>query len=71
MTVDENGRRRRISLAHADRRKAEFQRAQKERELRMGLVEPESMKLSDFTADSLTRTGVRSVKAPVKSTLPL
>jgi integrase len=55
--VDENRHRRRISLAHADKRKAEFQRAQKERELRMGFVEPQSMKLSDFTADSLTRTG--------------
>lgn len=55
--VDENGLRHRISLGHGDRRKAEFQRAQKERELRMGIVEPESMKLSVFTADSLTRTG--------------
>ena len=53
----ENGFRHRDSLGHADRRKAESQRAQKERELRIGLVAPRSMRLSDFTADSLTRTG--------------
>ena len=55
--LDENGKRRRISLGHADRRKAERQRAQKERELRMGVVVQESMKLSDFLEDSLNRTG--------------
>lgn len=55
--VDENGQRHRISLGHADRRKAELQRAQKERELRMGIIGPKSMKLSDFAADSLERTG--------------
>ena len=55
--VDERDQRHRISLGHADGRKAEFQRVQKERELRMGLVQPESMRLSDFAVDSLTRTG--------------
>ncbi len=55
--VDENGLRHRVSLGHADSRKAELERAQKERELRMGFVEPQSMKLSEFTDDSLTRTG--------------
>ncbi len=55
--VDENGQRHRVSLGHTDRRKAELQRAQKERELRMGLIGPQSMKLSDFATDSLTRTG--------------
>jgi len=55
--VDEKGFRHRISLAHSDARKAELARAQKERELRMGLVQPQSMKLSDFIADSLIRTG--------------
>jgi len=55
--IDENGKRRRISLGHADRRKAERQRAQTERELRMGVLAPASMKLSDFLEDSLTRTG--------------
>lgn len=55
--VDEDGKRRRISLGHADRRKAKLQRTQKERELRMSVVAPMSMRLSDFAADSLTRTG--------------
>ena len=55
--VEENGKRRQISLGHADRKKAERQRAQKEREVRMGVVELESMRLSDFLEDSLSRTG--------------
>lgn len=55
--VDEDGKRHRPSLGHADRRKAERQKAQKERELRMGIVAPESMRLSDFLEDSLIRTG--------------
>jgi integrase len=55
--VDENGNRRRISLGHADRRKAESQMKQTERELRMGVLAPVSMKLSDFLEDSLNRTG--------------
>ena len=55
--VDENGKRKRISLGHADKRKAERQRSQKERELRMGVVVPESMRLSEFVEDSLLRTG--------------
>jgi integrase len=54
---DEEGKRRRISLGHADKRKAERQRAQKERELKMGIVNPTSMKLSEFVKDSLIRTG--------------
>lgn len=55
--VDEDGKRKRVSLGHADKRKAERQKAQKERELRMGVVAVESMRLSDFLADSLSRTG--------------
>jgi len=55
--VDEDGKRRRPSLGHADSRKAERQRVQKERELRMGVGAPESMKLSDFMKDSLAITG--------------
>ena len=54
---DEDGKRRRISLGHADRRKAKRQQAEKERELRMGIVAPESMRLSVFVMDSLARTG--------------
>jgi integrase len=54
---DEGGRRKRVSLGHADRQKAKRQQAQKERELRMGIAEPQSMKLSDFVTDSLAKTG--------------
>jgi integrase len=55
--TDEQGKRRQKSLVHADRRKAERQRAKLERKLIMGVVEPCSMKLRDFVEDSLTRTG--------------
>ena len=55
--IDADGKRQRPSLHHADRRKAEKQRARKERELRMGVTSPGSMRLSDFAADSLARTG--------------
>jgi integrase len=54
---DEGGRRRRLSLGHADRQRAKRQQAQKERELRMGIPEPQSRKLSDFVTDSLAKTG--------------
>lgn len=54
--VDEQGKRRQVSLGHADKRKAERQRKEKELELRMGIVGPEVMKLSQFLEDSLTRT---------------
>ena len=57
--LDAQGKRRRISLRHADRRRGERQKAQKERELRMDIVAPESMKLSEFVKDSLMRTGSR------------
>ena len=53
---DESGKRKRISLGHADKRKAEKQRLQKERELRMGIVEPSRMKLSELLEDYLQRT---------------
>jgi len=55
--TDDHGRRRQKSLGHADTRKAERQRAQLERELRIGVVEPASMRLSKFLEDSLIRTG--------------
>jgi integrase len=54
---DENGNRKRVSLGHADRQKAKRQQAQKERELRLGITEPPSLKLSSFVTDSLTKTG--------------
>jgi len=53
----EDGKRRCESLGHTDQRKAKRQRAQKEKELRMGYVEPGAMKLRDFAEDSLARTG--------------
>jgi len=51
----DHGKRRRISLGHSDRRKAEKQRADKERQLRMGI--PQSMRMNEFLEDSLNRTG--------------
>ena len=54
--IDQHGKRRQKSLGHTDARKAERQRAQFEQGLRMGIVEPGSMKLSEFLEDSLTRT---------------
>ena len=53
----EDGKRKWETLGHADRRKAEKQRAQKEKELRMGYIEPDSMRIRDFMEDSLARTG--------------
>jgi integrase len=54
--VDEDGKRKRISLGHADHRKAEQQRAQKQRELTMGCIGAERIRLSELLADSLERT---------------
>ena len=51
---DEQGKIRYESLGHASDRKAQRQRSQKERELRMGVAEPVSMKLSEFLEDGLT-----------------
>lgn len=53
---DEYGKQRCESLGHSNLRKAEQQRAQRERELQMGSF-PSSMKLKDFLEDSLERTG--------------
>jgi integrase len=55
--TDECGKRRWDTLGHSDRRKAEKQRALKEKELRMGYIQPDSMNLRDFLKDSLARTG--------------
>ena len=41
----EDGKRKCESLGHTDMRKAERQRAQKEKELQMGYIEPSTMKL--------------------------
>ena len=55
--IDKNDKRRRISLGHSDKRRAEQQKKQKERELKMGVISPASMRLSEFFEDSLIRTG--------------
>jgi integrase len=54
--VDHDGRRRQISLGHADKRQAERQRQEKELELRVNILGPVSMRLTDFFRDSLART---------------
>jgi len=54
---DENGKRKCESPGHTNLRKAEQQRAQKEKELQMGYFEPGSMRLKDFMEDSLAKTG--------------
>lgn len=53
---DESGKERWHSLGHTDARKAEQTRIRKERELRLGIVEPNSMRLSEFLDDFLMRT---------------
>jgi integrase len=53
----EDGKRKCESLGHTNSRKAESRRAHKEKELRMGYVEPGSVRLRDFTNDSLLKTG--------------
>lgn len=53
----EDGKRKCETLGHTNLRKAERQRDQKEKELRMGYIEPGSMRLKDFMEDSLTKTG--------------
>ena len=57
LRYSENGKRQFKTLGHSNLRKAEKQRAEKEKELRMGYVEPDSMTLREFMKDSLTRTG--------------
>ena len=52
---DDKGKIRYESLGHPSDRKAQRQRTQKERELRMGVTEPISMKLSEFLEDSIER----------------
>jgi len=54
--TDEHSKRRQKSLGHTDACKAERQRAQLERELRMGVAEQNLMRLADFLEDSLLRT---------------
>ena len=53
---DENNKRKQKSLGHANKRKAERQRAAFERELRMGIMDPCSMNLSTFIENCIDRT---------------
>ena len=48
---DKDGRRKQKALGHADKRRAEKQRAQLARELRMDTVEAGSMRLTKFLED--------------------
>lgn len=61
--TNEQRKRRQKSLEHTDARKAERQRSQFQHELRMGVVEPNSMKLSEFFKDSSHRIRGRLEKA--------
>ncbi|MHC4132467.1 MAG: tyrosine-type recombinase/integrase [Planctomycetota bacterium] len=55
--TDLEGKQRCPSLGHCDKRKAEKQRAKKEKELRMRFCQAGSIRLKDFLVDSLKRTG--------------
>ncbi len=66
--VDAGGKRRQISLGHADKRQAERQRHEKELELRVNVADPVSMKLTDFFRDSLARTKGQVRATPLKET---
>jgi hypothetical protein len=65
---DQGGRRRQISLGHANKRRAERQRYEKELELRMNVAEPISMRLTDFFQDSLMRTNGQVRTTTLKET---
>ncbi len=55
--TDLEGKRRCISLSHADSKKAEKQRNKLEKDLRMKFCMPGSVRLKDFVENSLRRTG--------------
>jgi integrase len=55
--VDPNGKRQRKSPGHRDEKKAKAEKAKLEKQLNMGVVAPESMRLSEFVAQSLKKTG--------------
>ena len=65
---DQSGKRRQISLGHANKRRAERQRYEKELELRMNVAEPISMRLTDFFQDSLMRTNGQVRATTLKET---
>ena len=53
---------------HADHRKAKRQREQKEKEVQTGYIASGSMRLRDFTKDSLSRTGDQIRKSTQRKT---
>lgn len=55
--VDPNGRRQRRSLGHADQKRAAIEKARLEKQLGLGVVAPDSMRMSVFVAESLKKTG--------------
>ena len=61
--IDDTGKRKRQSLGHSDKRKAERQRARKQQELAMGIKQPSSQRLSLFYKDSRARTGINALFA--------
>jgi integrase len=65
---DQSGKRRQISLGHANKRREERQRYEKELELRMNVAEPISMRLTDFFQDSLMRTNGQVRATTLKET---
>ena len=54
--IDVDCKRRRVSLGHFDKRKAEMERLQKEQDLIRGVSEPSRMKMSEFLSDCLERS---------------
>ena len=58
--TDLDGRRKRISLGHANKRKAERQRTEKEQDLRTGYVQPKAMRLSRFTSMASGSQAIRA-----------
>lgn len=69
---DETGKRRQETLSTKNKKKAETARAKLERELCMGPIEPDSMRLGLFLEDSMMRTGSQireSTKADYKEAM--
>lgn len=69
---DETGKRRQETLSTKNKKKAEAARAKLERELCMGSIEPDSMRLAVFLEDSMIRTGSQireSTKADYKEAM--
>ena len=55
-SVDQSGKRRQISLGHADKHQAERQRHEEALESRVNVIAPMSITLIEFFRDGLERT---------------